>query len=397
MVTNLSHAFPLLLAAIILAASPEAGDAATTGGIRGRVHQEVDYIASSGDINAQRELKTRRKKKGKGKMKGNGKTKAKGKGKGKKKGGKKPLTSNGSTVDGRLDIPADTAAPAPTKPKLADWIDGCSTQNREVNSCAKNNFVCKHCLYALSVTSVTPSNGTQSVAACGRNDFCGDCALDDLMPFFDCGWGISNPVNDSASFPGFPDSSIRTPPPMNATDSNSTIAPVFDQSAYDTVNCPSVYPGSGIDCVMIDGYEFKKCIYYEVGADVMCECSEDDRVWDCSGTITNENFIIKTEDLEVEIEEEAEIAVLPAVDVVFSRIDGAGESGTGDYPAALLCPVNTPAMGDSCSTKDFVEIACCYEDPNPYPNTLGTVTCTCSDDGAAGFQCMGGSLSTCVL
>jgi hypothetical protein len=146
------------------------------------------------------------------------------------------------------------------------------------------------------IFSITPSTADAGVKACAR-DFCSECNTEELMPFFDCGYGISNAVDECA----IPDSSIRTPPPSNSA---------IDESVYDLVNCPS----SSTNCIMIAGYEFKKCIYYEMGVDVMCECSEDEPVRNCTGTITIEECIVETEDSEVTIEKEAEIVDLPTAD-----------------------------------------------------------------------------------
>lgn len=280
-------------------------------------------------------------------------------------------SASGSTptiIDGRFDIPADTPA-LPSRPILTNWIEGCPNQNLDVDAyAADTNNICKNCLYAFSFLSITPSTADAGVKACAR-DFCGECNTEELVSFFDCGYGISNAVDESA----IPDSSIRTPPPSNAA---------IDKSVYDLGNCPSIYPQSSTNCIMIRGYEFKKCIYY------VCECSEDEPVWNSTGTITNKEFIVETEDLEVTIEK----VVLPTTVVVVSQIEGSEEEAV-----VLLCPIATPIIGNTCSTGDFESIECCYNDLDPYPNTLGTVTCTCSDGGNGGFHCQGGSLSTCTI
>lgn len=339
---------------------------ATNRGVRRSKNDELNSLAINEDIGielAGRGLKKYRKK---------------------AKKHKKRTVSNGEEVESRLDnpvpAPAPVPAPVPTNPTLSDWMDGCVNESIDITKCASNeNYLCKNCLHVLSFTSVTPSTADGSVKACKRN-FCGDCTREELMPFFECGYGISNPITDTEDT--LMGSSIRTPPPTNATSpTNATHATSLDESIYDLVNCPAIFPQSGTQCVMLEGYEFKKCFYHEVGADVVCDCSRKETLWDCVGTITNEEFIVESEDLEV--------AILPSVDVVFSRIDNTEEE--------LLCPIVTPKIGDPCITKDFAATECCYEAAEPYPNTLGTVTCTCSNFGEGGFYCKGGSLSTCTI
>jgi len=222
-----------------------------------------------------------------------------------------------SIIIGRLDIPAISAESTPSS--LDTWLDGCSNESLDVTSCAANDdFLCKQCLYSLSLTSVTLSTSFGGITACARN-FCGTCSNEDIKPFFECGYKIDNGIVDSV----VPDSSIRTPPPVNPTE-DALVAPVIDEAVIDTVNCPAVYPRNET-CVMIEGFEFKSCKYYEVGTDVKCECSLDQPIWNCTGTITNEDYMENTEDLEVETNEEEseeDIQPLPGVDAVVSRVGG---------------------------------------------------------------------------
>ncbi len=222
-----------------------------------------------------------------------------------------------SIIIGRLDIPAVSAESAPSS--LDTWLDGCSNESLDVTSCAANDeFLCKQCLYSLSLTSVTLGTSFGGITACARN-FCGTCSNEDIKPFFECGYKIDNGIVDSV----IPDSSIRTPPPANFTD-NALVTPVIDDLVVDTVNCPAVYPRNET-CVMVEGFEFKSCRYYEVGMDVKCECSLDQPIWNCTGTITNEDYIEKTENSEVatdEEESEEDVQPLPGVDALVSRIGG---------------------------------------------------------------------------
>jgi hypothetical protein len=299
----LKKSVPSVLSALILVTSLKGGDAAARG-IRGSQQDQLNSLAISDDIIdivLERDLKG---KKGKGKGKGKGKSKSKSKGKG--------LSSAGSAmldIASRFDIPADTPAPAPTvqRPTLTTWVEGCEVENRALNTCASNtNLLCKQCLFALSFTSTTPEASSGGVKACARG-FCDPCPVEDLSAFFACGYEIMNPT--------VPDSSIRTPPPTNATAATapSQVAPVTEDSTLDMENCPSVYPGSGEKCVMIAGYESKKCFYYEVGSDVVCQCNTAEPIWECTGTITNEEYIVETE--------EEVLPSLPTVDVVVSRMD----------------------------------------------------------------------------
>ena len=61
---------------------------------------------------------------------------------------------------------------------------------------------------------------------------------------------------------------LRTRPPLNIV-------------LEDTINCPALWPGDGTLCVMIDGFNRKKCVYYEYGADSICTCSLSQPFWTC--------------------------------------------------------------------------------------------------------------------
>ena len=34
---------------------------------------------------------------------------------------------------------------------------------------------------------------------------------------------------------------------------------------------------------MLDGFDFKKCFYYEEGPDAVCACSKEQTIWACTG------------------------------------------------------------------------------------------------------------------
>lgn len=359
---KLKQSLLVVPAAFLLLALLQTTNATSTRGIRGTQSKKFD--------SPERKLKSSSKKS----------KKEKSKSKSKSSDG-----SSGQSPESRLDTPAQTPDPAPTNPTLSDWMDGCLAENANIIRCMPTqDNLCQNCLHALSFTSVTPSTANGSVNACRRN-FCGDCGTEELMEFFDCGYVISNPIAE-AEIPAetaIMDSSIRTPPPTNAI-----FATTIDENT-DITNCPAMYPGSGIECIMLAGFEKKKCVYYEVGG--VCDCSIDEPIWECAAIVATEEYVVETEDLEVDIEEEVEIAVLPSIDVVFSRMDPSEQNSD-----AFFCPIAAPISGDSCETNSFTSVECCYEAIEPYPNTLGTTTCTCSKDTGE-FRCKGGSLSTCVL
>uniref|UniRef100_A0A7S4AK77 Sushi domain-containing protein n=1 Tax=Pseudo-nitzschia australis TaxID=44445 RepID=A0A7S4AK77_9STRA len=413
----------LVLSAFLLVVSPVSVDAAVRGVGADQSSQQLDSIveiengstlASSG-----RNLAMRKRKKCMGRL-GKDKKKCNDRKMRRPSSPTPPATGTGtgtgtppglSPVAGRFDIPADpppTAAPAPVRPSVTSWIQACGNENRVVNECVPvSNHICKSCLFALSLTSTTPTNAGSGIAACTQ-EYCLGCTSNDLMAFFDCGYKSSNPVDEAATATVdnditegiFPASSIRTPPPAagGIIQINETVVEEESEDEmklYDTVNCPVLYPRSGTDCVMIDGFEYKDCNYYELGPDVMCQCSRTQPVWSCTGTIVRNQIVAETEGMETVIEEEtvtglqAAPPVLPGADVLVSRVD---------VPAAEdkqpLCPIMRPSHGSTCSSGAFYAIECCYLAANPIAETFGTVTCTC---GGETWSVRGGSLSTCQL
>jgi hypothetical protein len=222
---------------------------------------------------------------------------------------------------------------------------------------------------------------------------------------------------------------------------------------WDLRNCPSLYPQSGNDCVMIDGFDFKKCFYYEYGLDVLCQCSTLSPIWICTGTIIRDPVeedkevvavtvavVVEQEVLEVAVEIEEQIFVIvddidddnnsttieEEILVIVEDIEDDNNSKTIDddnnstamiseeeeeeevgidaeinvalldEEMQLLCPVDIPLAGDECGLNGFDTIPCCYTDPEPIVG--GTILCTCTDDfGAEVFTCMRGSLSLCTV
>ena len=57
--------------------------------------------------------------------------------------------------------------------------------------------------------------------------------------------------------------------------------PTIETVKEDSINCPAVWPGDGTGCVMIAGFNRKKCIYYNYSEDSICTCSNDDLFWTC--------------------------------------------------------------------------------------------------------------------
>lgn len=235
-------------------------------------------------------------------------------------------------VVGRVDIPADTPAAsipaasipgisaASTPSSLNAWYEGCTNESMDVNACASSDeVVCKQCLYSLSLTSVTLNTAFNGVSACAR-EFCGTCTNEKIMPFFQCGYKVSNGIVDSV----IPEPPIETSPPANVTDA-TLVAPVIDEAVVDIVNCPAVYPQNET-CVIENRFQYKKCRYYEVGMDVKCECSREQPMWKCTGTVTNEAYMDKPENSEVASSNETEanefIQPLPSTDILVSRVGG---------------------------------------------------------------------------
>ena len=417
MAINFKQLLPLVLSALLLVVSPLSVDATVRGARGDKSSQQLDSIVEGEIDNESTPTSSGRKLKRMARKKCTGLSGDKKNCKDKKIA--RPLSKTPpatgmspgiAPVGGRFDIPANpppTAAPAPARPSVTSWIQACGNENRVITQCTPiTNYICKSCLFALSLTSITPIAAGSGIAACAR-DYCVGCSSDDLKPFFDCGYKSSNPVDEAVTIDidivegVFPASSIRTPPPAvgDIIQIDGTVI-VEEESEdekklYDTVNCPVLYPRSGTDCVMIDGFEYKDCNYYELGPDVVCQCSRTQPIWGCTGTIVGNQIVAETEGMETVIEEgtvtglQAAPPVLPGADVLVSRVD---------VPAAEdkepLCPIIRPANGATCSSGGFYEIECCYPAGNPIAETFGTVTCTC--DGES-WSVRGGSLSTCQL
>ena len=200
----------------------------------------------------------------------------------------------GRIVGGNDNTPftttSPTAAPTKTSLDLDDWIEWCGADSDEINSCIvvlttlSNPQNCKTCLKSLATISSNPPPADpipNGVRACARSGMCGQCSGEKLAPFYECGLYLEQ------NYP-FPAESedIVTDRLEYVTDAPSSDAiledtGVEDAIVEDTINCPALWPGNGTDCVMIEGYNRKKCIYYEYSADSICSCSVERPIWRC--------------------------------------------------------------------------------------------------------------------
>lgn len=204
----------------------------------------------------------------------------------------KKSKSGGGGGGGGVDVDPNTgvnpAPPTPAPVKLSttidDWIIGCPAQALVIQDCviSTNSFAsprnCMNCLKGFSTLASATTEGASrscaSSATCG-----GKCDKEELAPFYDCGlqvdadfYGIDLDPNTG---PGTP----PTNPPVVAP--TPTNPPTDPTDAWDTINCPAIWPGSGSACVMLQGYNYKYCNYYEFGPDALCTCRGDELIWSC--------------------------------------------------------------------------------------------------------------------
>jgi hypothetical protein len=198
------------------------------------------------------------------------------------------------------------------EPKVGPTLDDWKVKCIKPSGCSGAGDICMWCLKALATTSATESSS--GVKHCAES-MCGNCSAENIRPFFSCGLKLEYPgkyyyptdvtVNDGIDVEmnagsiveaGNTEGRAETPTTTttittavatNATDPTTTVAPKSD-SLWDTINCPSMFPGSGNDCVMIDGYSFKKCMYGELGPSVSCQCSVEQPIWSCTGVTIND-------------------------------------------------------------------------------------------------------------
>ncbi len=94
----------------------------------------------------------------------------------------------------------------------------------------------------------------------------------------------TSPADQITAFPtrGLrPDGDRNRPDRDRIRDDVERTRPPLEIIVEDTINCPAVWPGDGTVCVMIDGFNRKKCIYYEYSADSICTCTSKDLFWTC--------------------------------------------------------------------------------------------------------------------
>jgi hypothetical protein len=194
--------------------------------------------------------------------------------------GLKKSKASGSISADELTLiipPTPTAAPVKLLPDLDDWIFECGKSSGDIDQCVvnlsffSNPLNCKTCLKALAMTSNPPPaipmpNG---VKVCAEIGMCGQCSKEDIVDFYACGLLV-----DQAYVPPVPTAPVDPVapvlPPVTPT------PPLAETVVEDTINCPAVWPGTNTDCVMIAGYNRKKCIYYEYSADSICTCGVGD-------------------------------------------------------------------------------------------------------------------------
>jgi len=78
-----------------------------------------------------------------------------------------------------------------------------------------------------------------------------------------------------------PDTDRLRPQPNRLRPTMPPTEPILE----DTKNCPAMWPGDGTECVMVRGFNRKKCIYYEYSADSICTCSIEDPFWTCVSSV----------------------------------------------------------------------------------------------------------------
>jgi len=242
-------------------------------------------------------------------------------------------TTDSITTIGRVEpATGDTAAAAAVAEAEApntvnDWISTCGVMSRSINICAPNNsdaMVCKNCLKALSSTTSGQDVNSSGVASCARSPFCGDCTSDELRPFFACGLQLEGITATTTTTDTSSSSSTTSSSTSSSTSSQeqepvavivvpTTSPPSPAPELWDLKNCPALYPRSGTECVIIAGFDYKQCFYYELGSDVQCQCRSDYPFWSCTGTIINNNLPQLAEKVEEEVEVVKEVEVVEEV------------------------------------------------------------------------------------
>lgn len=169
-----------------------------------------------------------------------------------------------------LFVPSLTMPPVKLRPDMDDWMGGCPTESTAIDGCvtlvttASNPTNCKMCLKGLASFNNPPPPSDNGVRLCAEGPTCGMCTVDDVRPFYACGLQVDGAFVVEGRLDGN----------STNTTTNATAAPVVTQPPLnvDGYNCPALWPGDGIACVMLDGFDAKRCVYPEYGLDSICEC-----------------------------------------------------------------------------------------------------------------------------
>lgn len=198
-----------------------------------------------------------------------------------------------------LPVASPTAAPVKLRPDLNDWIEDCGNSSNGIQSCSKD-FAgtataaedCQLCLKALASVGTPPPPEGNGVTMCAKSPACGKCTRNEIQPFYACGLLVDRAFGNSLAVVGSPaDAEVDLVPPITdpldplvvAMDPLVVVAidPLTDPAKLDDYHCPALWPGSREPCVMVDGFNRKKCVYHEYSADSICTCSDEQLIWSC--------------------------------------------------------------------------------------------------------------------
>ncbi|OEU21584.1 hypothetical protein FRACYDRAFT_235210 [Fragilariopsis cylindrus CCMP1102] len=245
-------------------------------------------------------------------------------------------------------------------PTLYDWKVKCIKPSGCYSGAGD---MCLWCLKALATTSATEnSSGVKHCA----DSMCGNCSAENIRPFFSCGLQLEYPeryyysITDATVIDGIDveinkvsigEGDITEGRAETTTTTATTTTTTTDTGianadpTTDTINCPSMFPGSGNDCVMINGYSFKECRYGGMVPSV-CQCSIAQPIWSCAGVIINDEEVDDDEEREelifvVDEESDIEIDDNPTIidDFPVFEIDKEGGMVVGDTPVTQPVPV----------------------------------------------------------
>mmetsp|Transcript_2371 Transcript_2371/g.4791 ORF Transcript_2371/g.4791 Transcript_2371/m.4791 type:complete len:381 (+) Transcript_2371:215-1357(+) len=314
-----------------------------------------------------------------------------------------------------LNPPPPTPAPVKTSTNLQDWIDACPSQSGRVEDCTGSSFgipqaTASNCMTCLkNFANLMGASTVGATKTCSNSPTCGSrCPPAHLVSFYECGLEVNKAFETGGDIIIDGDLNDFTQPPKVTLPPTDAPVIVDPEAGWDRINCPALWPNSGTDCVMLPGFDYKYCQYFEYGSDALCTCRGDELKWICNNgpAVAGAAVVmgVEKEDLTVVIEP----VTMPAAGGQTMQTTSTGNlsvdlelsSGTVSVPATPLCPGDgVPETGDVCSPGPHYEISCCYPDPSPVEGTLGTIDCKCGGSGgsADGFRCMGGALSSCIV